>query len=218
VRRVPPRTSGVGSFLLVLGFLTILAIAFGAGVGAGRRWPRLLPSLGGAAMVKADRQDGERGPGRLPIMRNGPGAAPGERSSPELTFYSELTAPLTAPPPASKPRPERGERSAKPETKPESKPETRPEMPKREALRAEPAASEQRFTVQVGAYKTREQAQAVQSRLAGAGYDAYIVDFDGPPGTRFRVRVGSFTSRDEARPIAERLASERKSPTYVTTR
>jgi cell division protein FtsN len=205
----------VGSFLVVLGFLTILAIAFGAGVGAGRRWPRLLPSLGGAAVVKTDRQDGERGPGRSPIVRSGPGAStPGERSSPELTFYSELTAPLTAPPPASKPKPERGERAPRPEAKAEA----RPEMPKREAQRAEPAASQQRFTVQVGAYKTREQAQAVQSRLAGAGYDAYIVDVDGPPGTRFRVRVGTFTSRDEARPVAERLASERKSPTYVTTR
>lgn len=210
MRRLPPRPSRVGSFLLVLGFLTILAVAFGAGVGAGRRWPRLLPSLGGAAVAKADRQDGERGPGRLPGVRSGSGAsAPSQRPSPELTFYSELTAPLTAPPPASKPRPERGERPAKPDPK--------PEMPKREALRPEPA-SEQRFTVQVGAYKTREQAQAVQSRLASAGHDAYIADFEGPPGTRFRVRVGSFTTRDEARHTAERLAAERKTATYVTTR
>lgn len=211
MRRVEPRPSGVGSFLLVLGFLTILAVSFGAGVGAGRRWPRLLPSLGGVAVVKVDRQEGERGPGRLPSVRSGPGAASlGERPSPELTFYSELTAPLTAPPLASRPKPERGERPARSEPK--------PEMPKREAPRSEPAASEPRFTVQVGAYKTREQAEAVQSRLAGAGYDAYIADFEGPPGTRFRVRVGTFTTRDEARPIAERLASERKSPTYVTTR
>jgi cell division protein FtsN len=199
----------VGSFLLVLGFLTILAVAFGAGVGAGRRWPRLLPSLGGVTVVKADRQDGERGPGRLPSVRSGP-------ETPELTFYNELTAPLTAPPPASKPKPERGERGTKSEPKPGTS-EPRPEMPKREA-RSEPPASASRFTIQVGAYKTREQAEAVQSRLVGAGYDAYIADLEGPPGTRFRVRVGTFTTRDEARPIAERLAAERKSPTYVTTR
>jgi cell division protein FtsN len=216
VRRAAPRPSGVGSFLLVLGFLTILAVAFGAGVGAGRRWPRLLPSLGGVTVVKADRPDGERGPGRLPSVRSGPG-------TPELTFYNELTAPLTAPPPASKPKPERGERGTRSEPKPEKlepkpeKLEPRPEMPEREA-RSEPAASASRFTIQVGAYKTREQAEAVRSRLVGAGYDAYIADLEGPPGTRFRVRVGTFTTRDEARPIAERLAAERKSPTYVTTR
>ena len=104
MRRAAPRPSGVGSFLLVLGFLTILAVSFGAGVGAGRRWPRLLPSLGGAAPVKVDRLEGERGPGRLPSVRSGPGnPAPTERPTPELTFYNELTAPLTAPPPASKP-------------------------------------------------------------------------------------------------------------------
>jgi cell division protein FtsN len=91
-------------------------------------------------------------------------------------------------------------------------------MPRREAPRAEPAAPAPRFTIQVGAYRTREQAEAVQLRLAGAGYAAYVAEFDGSPNSRFRVRVGTFISREEARPIAERLAAERKSPTYVTTR
>jgi cell division protein FtsN len=215
-----PRPSRVGSFLLVLGFLTVLAASFGAGVGAGRRWPRLLPSLGGAPVAKADRQDGERVPGR----RGGLGSASSrERSHPELTFYHELTAPLTAPPPAAK-RPERVERPAKAEAPKAEAPKVelpKVELPKVELPRATSAlesASAQRFTVQVGAFKTRDQAEAMRARLAGAGHDAYIADFEGPPGARFRVRVGAFATRDEARHVAERLAAERKSATFVTTR
>jgi septal ring-binding cell division protein DamX len=204
MRRPPHGPSRLGSFLLVLGFLTVLAVSFGAGVGAGRRWPRLLPSLGSAPVARADRQDAERAPGRLVGARGGPGAAlPGERPAPELTFYHELTAPLAAPPPAAKPRAERLERSAK------------VEPPKSAAFAA---ALDQRFTVQVGAYKTREQAQAVQSRLASAGHDAYIAELDGSPGARFRVRVGTFATRDEARLAAERLGAEQKTATFVTTR
>ena len=206
MRRLPPPPSRVGSFLLMLGFLTILLVSFGAGVGAGRRWPRLLPSLGGTPPAKADRQDAERGPGRPPGARSGLGnVAPAERPGPELTFYSELTAPLAAPPPAGKPRPERGDRPAK------------PEPPKRDAVHPEPTPGT-RFTVQVGAYKTREQAEAVQSRLVSGGHDAYITDFEGAPGARFRVRVGAFATREEARQIAEHLAAERKTAAFVTTR
>src|SRR5881628_2819308 len=74
------------------------------------------------------------------------------------------------------------------------------------------------FTVQVGAYKTREPAEALRARLATAGQDAYIVDADGPRGARFRVRVGAFATREAARAAAARLAADRSVPTFVTTR
>lgn len=206
-RRPSRRPSHVGSFLLVLGVLTVLAVSFASGVVAGRHWPRLLPSLGGGVLARAEREEASRGRGRTPSGRGGLTPAPAERPAPVLTFYHELTAPLTAPPPPAKPRPDGTERPAKAET----------EAPKPEAPRTEPSA-ERRFTVQVGAFKTREQAEAVRARLAGDGHDAYVADFEGPPGARFRVRVGTFVTREEARQAAERLAVERQAAAYVTTR
>src|SRR2546426_1023081 len=71
-----------------------------------------------------------------------------------------------------------------------------------------PAASPEprvtRYTVQVGAFRLREQAEAIRARLAAAGHDAFVADLDSPVATRYRVRVGSYGSRDEARRAAER--------------
>jgi cell division protein FtsN len=71
--------------------------------------------------------------------------------------------------------------------------------------------------VQVGAFTTREQAEALRARLAGGGHDAYVAESEGPGGARYRVRVGAFATRDEARQAAERLAGERQLTTFVTT-
>ena len=74
-----------------------------------------------------------------------------------------------------------------------------------------PAETDGRFTVQVGAYKAREPAEALRARLAATGHDAYIADGQGRSGTRFRVRVG-------AQEFAARIAAERSVSTFVTTR
>jgi len=72
--------------------------------------------------------------------------------------------------------------------------------------------------VQFGAYETREPAETLRARLAAAGYDAYIVEGDGPGRTRFRVRVGAFATREAAQEFAARIAAERSVSTFVTTR
>ena len=73
------------------------------------------------------------------------------------------------------------------------------------------------FTVQVGAYRSREPADALRSRLAAAGLEAYVAQLDAPSGVRFRVRVGAFTTRSAAQEIADRIGRERALPAYVTT-
>jgi DedD protein len=202
--------------LLVLGCFTVLGLMFVAGVFAGRQWPQVLPSIGARAEREA-RRDARPVPRKLP------------EPPPVLTFYQELTAPLTAPPPRSKPA-----KSVDPapapaanqalqkigETDGAAASVTRP--PTDQGGHAAPATTvppvtANRYTVQVGAFKTREQAEAVRARLAAGGHDAYVADFDGPVGARYRVRVGTFASRDEARQVAERLATERFA-TYVTAR
>jgi hypothetical protein len=81
-----------GGLLVLIGFLTIIAVTFGAGVYAGRIW--MARSVVTVARIT------EPEPARRPVGR---GAKPAEPPAPQLTFYRELTAPLTAPPPPPKP-------------------------------------------------------------------------------------------------------------------
>jgi cell division protein FtsN len=66
----------------------------------------------------------------------------------------------------------------------------------------------------VGAYKTRQPAEALRASLAAAGHDAYVVEAEGAGGARYRVRVGSFPTRQAAVDAVARLGGEG----YVTTR
>jgi len=211
--RPQPRPSSSGnrlaSVFFGIGCLAVLGTSFGLGVMAGRRWPDGLPGLRGAksAATAAPAPAGTRG---LDTKDKGKPAA----DAPVLTFYRELTAPLpSAPPPPP--------RTARPEVKPaEVKPvEARPVA--RVAEAPEPKArvkSDTRFTVQVGAFKARAQAEAVRARLAEGGQEAYVSEIEAGGITQYRVRVGSYASREAANEAASRLATERQVATYVTTR
>src|SRR5262249_7962055 len=160
---------------------------------------------------------------------------------PVLTLYQEHTAPLPSPPPASKPKPDRSKPfSIKSETTRAAPPSEKDDA---QATRAAPAAPDHtvpasadrvelpaptpaaapepgttRYTVQVGAFAQREQAEAIRARPAAAGHDGFVADLDAPAATRFRVRIGSYATRDEARRAAERLTATERLSTYVTLR
>src|SRR2546426_12828146 len=93
-RRPPRRASRVGSTLVGLGFLPILAAAFFGGMVAGRHFPRMLPSLGAVTVAKAPRRGTER--------RLAAGTKDGEAAR-GLTFSQVLPAPPPSPPPAPEP-------------------------------------------------------------------------------------------------------------------
>lgn len=229
-RRPPRRASRVGSTLVGLGFLTILAVAFFGGMVAGRHFPRMLPSLGAVTVPKEPRRGTEsRLADRTKVVE----------PAPVLTFYQELTAPLTSPPPASKPKPDRAKPAAlAPDTAKATAPSEKTDVQVTHAVpapadQAAPAPTDRvelpapaapaelrgtRYTVQVGAFGQREQAEAIRARLAAAGHDAFVAELDGPAATRFRVRIGSYSSRDEARRAAERLTATERLSTYVTLR
>ncbi|MGH7303336.1 MAG: SPOR domain-containing protein [Candidatus Rokuibacteriota bacterium] len=207
-RRGRHAPSRVASALFVVGCLGVLGGTFTAGVMAGRFWPRTP-----AAPSQTAARDGApaRGADRT--------ARPKE-PTPTLTFYQDLTAPLTAPPPAKAAKPGRGEkaeRSERPERpeKPEAVP--KPERPAPEM--SLPAPSQAAFTIQVGAYKAREPAEALRARLAAAGHDAYVAEIDASGSVRYRVRVGAFATREAAQLAADKIvAAERKVSAYVTAR
>jgi cell division protein FtsN len=79
------------------------------------------------------------------------------------------------------------------------------------------SASSTPYTIQVGAYKNRRQADDSRQQLASAGLDAYVVTLAAQEGVaRYRVRVGTYRSREEAAAVAERLRAQRSLTTFVT--
>jgi cell division protein FtsN len=181
----------LASLLFLVGCFAVLGGAFMLGVMAGRFWPRP-PSAQSLAAARGAKE------------------APRQTEpAPTLTFYQELTAPLASPPP--KPvKPARVEKSDKPVAAP-------PEMPAASEVSG-PAPSPAAFTIQVGAYKAREPAEALRARLAAAGYEAYVAQVDAPGSVRFRVRVGSFSTRESAQQVADRIGRERSLSAFVTSR
>jgi DedD protein len=73
------------------------------------------------------------------------------------------------------------------------------------------------YTIQVGAYKNRRQADDLRQQLASASLDAYVVTLAAQEGVaRYRVRVGTYRSREEAASAAERLRAQRSLTTFIT--
>jgi DedD protein len=73
------------------------------------------------------------------------------------------------------------------------------------------------YTIQVGAYKNRRQADDSRQQLVSAGLDAYVVTLAAQEGVaRYRVRVGTYRTREEAAAAAERLRAQRALTTFVT--
>jgi DedD protein len=73
------------------------------------------------------------------------------------------------------------------------------------------------YTIQVGAYKNRRQADDLRQQLTSASLDAYVVTLAAQEGmARYRVRVGTYRSREEAASAAERLRTQRSLTTFIT--
>ena len=70
---------------------------------------------------------------------------------------------------------------------------------------AAPAASSQRFIVQIGAFAEADKVREARQKAERAGLKTYTQVVDTKDGKRTRVRVGPFTSRAEAEKAAETL-------------
>jgi rare lipoprotein A len=71
------------------------------------------------------------------------------------------------------------------------------------------------FTVQIGAFSDRANAERLKSRLAAEYKPIFIQDFDTPGGHFFRVRVGSAPSVSAAQNLAAKLRAENGFSTFV---
>ena len=187
----------LGSVLFVIGILSVLGTTFIVGAFAGR--------LSVSANARSDDRP----------------AKPAAPSPPQLTFYRELTAPLTPPPPPAPPRPHKDKAPAEPPKRTDKPAPTPVPSPAASPATQDPGnrrADGSRYTVQVGSYTARDQAEALRARLGAAGHEAYVAEGEANGSMRYRVRVGSFGTMEEARQAAVRLGSEARVATYVTTR
>jgi cell division septation protein DedD len=70
-------------------------------------------------------------------------------------------------------------------------------------------AGEAAFSVQVGSFDDRSQANEQVSRLRAAGFDARVEESDAATRFRFQVRSGHFATREEAARRASQLRAKR---------
>jgi rare lipoprotein A len=70
------------------------------------------------------------------------------------------------------------------------------------------------FSVQVGAFQKRENAERLQA-LFMARYPVYVDEFDTEAGHFYRVRIGRLATQQEAQQLASQLASANALQTFV---
>ena len=204
---------GGGGFVqrvgLVMAALAILALTFTLGILVGRQWG------GGGAPTPS--VEAARKPA-IAARRSGLMEAEAERprEAPEkLTFYQTLTAPM-GPTGASARARAAADRSPGSGPAPAAAPVSPPAATDAGAAPAATAASAG-WTVQVGAFRSRQQADGIQKQLAEAGFPVFqsaVAAENGQP--RYRVRVGGARSRDEALRLAERVRARVPVTTFVT--
>jgi len=171
---------------------------------------------------------------------SGPTAAIEEtpRSGPTAPASDPAPAPAGPAPHASTPPPEPAEDGSDyykqlTEAEPGNAPKVAPPAPTERRAAATPAPVERPvdkpataappatvtgggFVVQIAALRDRTEADTIVKRLAGKGYQAFVVNpVPGKPPV-YKVQVGRFAERGQAEKIAVRLKSEEQFSPWVT--
>jgi rare lipoprotein A len=84
-----------------------------------------------------------------------------------------------------------------------------------EILSGSPVIAAGAFSVQIGAFAERVNAERVRNQLGPKYSPIFIQDYDSPTGHLFRVRVGSVPSEGAAQQLAARLQTETGFQTFV---
>ena len=176
-----------------------------------------------------DRDSGRRGRGRPD-----PPATPSRRRSATNPTRRRPRRRATSPPP---PRPSRP--AVEPKTRRRSSRARPPSPSRRRSRRARPppapvaaapkptpapaavattapASAGGAIAVQVGAFATRKEADALAKKLSGRGYAVYVMNPTGDGKNVYRVRVGNYGTADEAQRVSARLTQQEKLKPWIT--
>ncbi|MCK5553395.1 MAG: SPOR domain-containing protein [Deltaproteobacteria bacterium] len=130
-----------------------------------------------------------------------------QRDDLSLTFYEKLLK--KEPPPKM-----RGKQSSSKESQAATAPKKSPSEGERSSLKS--VSRDGPFTVQVGSFARREQAENLAQHLKGKGYVAYVTSqVISGMGRMYRVRIGHYQTLDEAEREAKHIRKREKLPTYI---
>ena len=90
--------------------------------------------------------------------------------------------------------------------------EKKQEFTKKDVAAAPVTQTEARYTIQIGAFQKKEEAEKIIDPLKSKGYPAFIktVEIFGK-GTWYRIRIGTFKTREEAKLYGDNLRSSEPS-------
>jgi len=192
--------------------------------------PPPAPAASTAAAAAAATPPAEDDTQPTPLGDDPETAAPaGEHAAPTAAKPSVESHAAAKPTPTPKPEPPKP--AAKPAqatvVPPPVKPATPPPAPATPAAvpkpapapalaSTAPATSNGAIAVQVGAFNTRREADALAKRLSGKGYAVYVMNPTGDGKTVYRVRVGNYATADEAKNVSARLTSQEKLKPWIT--
>jgi cell division protein FtsN len=143
-----------------------------------------------------------------------PHAAAKATPKPEAPKPAAKPAQATIVPPAVKPvtpAPTPAPPAAAPKPAPKPAPALAPALASTAA--ASPSGA---IAVQVGAFKTRSEADTLAKRLSGKGYAVYVMNPAGDGKPVYRVRVGNYATADEAKNVSARLTQQEKLKPWIT--
>ena len=132
-----------------------------------------------------------------------PGAVQRPPSLPE----PESREPINEPSPAAINQGERISPDAQPSPPPpDARPPTEPPPTDQPGFTSPRAAG---VAIQIAAFQTSQRAEGLRATLQAAGFAAYLVETEVPPGSvrYYRVRVGPFDTREEARGVGANVQS-----------
>jgi cell division septation protein DedD len=130
-----------------------------------------------------------------------------QRDDLSLTFYEKLLK--KEPPPTTRDKqPSAGEIQAK------TGPKKTPSEGERSSLK--PVSRDGPFTIQVGSFADKEQAENFTQHLRRKGYPAYVASqVISGMGRMYQVRIGHYRTRDEAKREAKHIGKREKLETYI---
>lgn len=208
-----------------LAFLGVLAAAcaiFAVGVTVGKRLEPTNAAISLDPLAQLDRATQAK-----------QSTPPEQEEHTPLTYHNELTKRTKRAEPAqssetsAEQTPQKApEASSKNSTPAAQQPEAQPapasdeQVQEEEARPERPAPGESSvFTLQVGTFETRAEAQAFAADLRSHGHSVFIIRTNTPQrGTWYRVRVGPFHSRREATQYQARFERQERLPTFLVQR
>lgn len=204
--------------------VSVVIFLCGVMVGRGVRAQQVAADPGAEAGAAAAVEELPRAEPRPTSDRGTPGApagsaaqastAPPEPAEDGSDYYKQLTeakpeaAPAVAPPRTpARPAEEKSPAVERP---------TEKSAPPAVAAAPAGAVTGTGFVVQVAALRDRSEADAIVKRLAGKGYQAFVVNpVPGKPPV-YKVQVGRFAERGDAEKTAARLKSQEQYSPWVT--